>query len=250
MSKSLIAIVDDIERSSRMSSNDQKIDYSPRDISRAIFEAGGIPIGLKVPEFHDHSGDSDIQKIAQKFDGLLVPGGPDVDPSFYGEDPIPEIGEISYQRDFFEIKLIKAFYEQGKAIFGICRGLQSINVTFSGTLYQDLKKQYESSLIKHQQYPTEGSFPTHEVNIVKNSGLSNILGNKAFVNSRHHQAVKQVGSGLRIAATGPDGVIEALESEKTDQIIAVQWHPENLWQKNSKQLELFKNFVLRTSRNY
>ena len=109
----------------------------------------------------------------------------------------------------------------GKPVFGICRGLQIINVAFGGNLYQDLAKQNPDSYMKHSQ-SAPGHFPTHFATIAKDSEFYGIFGEKAYVNSRHHQ--------------------EAIESD--DQLItAVQWHPENMWREDAKQLEIFKQFV-------
>lgn len=242
MKKPIIAITSDISRFSSMSSNDQAIDYTPRDIVRAIYKVGGIPIILPAPTYVE---DTNFEELINTFDGLLIPGGPDVDPKFFNEEAIPEIGAIFYERDQFEIPLIQEAQKSGKAILGICRGIQVINIAFGGNVYQDLAKQYPDLKIKHSQFPTEGSFPTHKVNIGKDSQLAKIIGDESFVNSRHHQAVKDLGKNLKITATASDGVIEGIESKDSDQIIAVQWHPESLWQVFPDQLKLFENLVKR-----
>ncbi|MCV3295824.1 MAG: gamma-glutamyl-gamma-aminobutyrate hydrolase family protein [Oenococcus sp.] len=240
MKKPIIAITSDISRSQSMSSNDQAIDYAPRDIVRAINQVGGIATILPAPtSIHEN----DIGQLVDAFDGLLIPGGPDIDPRFFGEDPIPQLGGTFYERDQFEMSLIQAAVKAGKAIFGICRGIQSINVALGGNLYQDLAAQYPDLKIKHRQSPTEGSFPTHRVTMEKGSELAKILGQEGFVNSRHHQAVKELGTGLKVTAKAPDGVIEGIESLDSDQIIAVQWHPESMWQRFPEQLALFQNFI-------
>ncbi|MDN6899776.1 gamma-glutamyl-gamma-aminobutyrate hydrolase family protein [Oenococcus sicerae] len=247
MKKPIIAITADIYRLKSMSSNDQAIDYAPRDIIRAVYQVGGIPIVLPAPT---DIKETDFNELTENFDGLLIPGGPDVDPSFFNEDPIPQLGGVFYERDQFEIHLISAAVKTGKAIFGICRGIQAINVALGGNLYQDLAAQYPDLKIKHRQYPTEGSFPTHQVTITEGSELAKIIGRQSFVNSRHHQAVKDLGKGLKVTAMASDGVIEGIGSSDSNQIVAVQWHPESMWQRFPEQLKLFKNFVERAEDIY
>lgn len=215
-------------------------DYAPRDVKEAILAAGGIPIILPFPE--DIAQAKEIAEAAVKiFDGLLIPGGPDVDPTLYGEEPIMALGRTAYQRDHYEVALVKAAAAAGKPILGICRGIQLINVAFGGNLYQDLVTQNHQVRLKHSQN-SWGSFPTHHVNIAKDSRLFSSLGTRAYVNSRHHQAIKKVADNFKVVAKAPDDVIEAIESEDGN-VLAVQWHPENLWQKDAQELNFFKEFV-------
>ncbi|MDV7757294.1 gamma-glutamyl-gamma-aminobutyrate hydrolase family protein [Liquorilactobacillus mali] len=218
--------------------------YAPHDVKEAIYAAGGIPIILPFPEKFDDVEDS-IQDIVAMIDGLMLPGGPDVDPLFYGEEPILEIGMTIGIEDKFEIALIKEVIRVGKPILGICRGIQVLNVALGGTLYQDLEAQNPNVKIQHAQ-ATLGHFKTHHVKIEENSRLSSLLGDNSLVNSRHHQAIKQVAEGLTVAAISPDGIVEAVESENSNQILAVQWHPENLWQNDKEQFKLFTDFVERS----
>ncbi|ABJ56940.1 gamma-glutamyl-gamma-aminobutyrate hydrolase family protein [Oenococcus oeni] len=242
MKKPIIAITSDISRFSSMSSNDQAIDYAPRDIIRAIYKVGGIPIILPSPTYVE---DTNFEALLSTFDGLLIPGGPDIDPKFFKEEAIPEIGATFYERDQFEIPLIQEAQKYGKAILGICRGIQAINIACGGNVYQDLAKQYSNLKIKHRQSPTEGSFPTHKIKVEKDSRLAKIVGYESFVNSRHHQAIKDLGKNLKITATSSDGVIEGIESKNSDRILAVQWHPESMWQVFPDQLKLFEDLVKR-----
>lgn len=240
MKKPIIAITADsiVEPSAII--NQIYADFAPRDLKEAVIASGGIPVILPFPDDPQKAGDF-AKETAPLFDGFIIPGGPDVDPTFYDEEPIRELGRTAYQRDAYEKAIVEVAKDLGKPVFGICRGLQIINVAFGGNLYQDLAKQNPDSYMKHSQ-SAPGHFPTHFATIAKDSEFYGIFGEKAYVNSRHHQAVKDVALGYRVTATAADGVAEAIESD--DQLItAVQWHPENMWREDAKQLEIFKQFV-------
>ena len=162
----------------------------------------------------------------------------------YGEEPIPECGGAAYMKDVFEIALIKATVAAGKPIFGICRGLQVINVALGGNLYQDLAAQNSECKIRHAQ-AARGDLPTHHVNATVGSQIAQLVGERAYVNSRHHQAARNIAASLQVTARADDGVVEALETRESDQILAVQWHPENMWRQSKQQAALFTNFVQR-----
>lgn len=177
---------------------------------------------------------------AAKCDGLLLPGGADVDPVLYGQERIEACGKPNELRDKAEPIILKRFYETGKPIFGICRGIQLINVVFGGTLIQDIKptqKQKHSDFLNRARY-------THEVVIKDDSELYNIIGSKNIpVNSMHHQAIDRVADGFKVSAVSDDGFIEAIEKEDYDFFIAVQWHPEHMSKKFDLQQKLFDEFV-------
>ncbi|AYG00178.1 gamma-glutamyl-gamma-aminobutyrate hydrolase family protein [Lactococcus allomyrinae] len=240
MMKVIIAITADSMVEPSRVINQNFADFAPRDLKEVIIEAGGIPIILPFPE-NVSLADEFAREAVRLFDGLIIPGGPDIDPTFFGEEPIREIGRTAYQRDYYEIALVKAARKANKPIFGICRGLQLINVAFGGTLYQDLAVQNLGSNLKHSQ-SAPGGFPTHHVKIDESSHLYETFGSEAYVNSRHHQAVKDLAKGFNVIATAYDGVVEAIESKEED-ILAVQWHPENMWRSNKLQLEIFEHFV-------
>ncbi|MDR0200491.1 MAG: gamma-glutamyl-gamma-aminobutyrate hydrolase family protein [Streptococcaceae bacterium] len=244
MKKAIIAITADqlVEPSAVI--NQVKADFSPNDLKEAIFAAGGIPIVLPFPEDTTRVEET-TQALVKTFDGLVIPGGPDLDPINFGEEPIAELGRSNYKRDAFELALVKAAQETGKPILGICRGLQLINVALGGTLYQDLAVQYPQIRIKHAQ-AAPGEQPTHHVAMSPGSYLYQLFGDSAYVNSRHHQAAHKIAKGLTVVATSPDGVIEALESSDGE-ILAVQWHPENMWREHEEQFKLFEDFVKRSS---
>ncbi len=217
--------------------------YAPHDVKEAFIKLGAIPLIIAFPDDVSKV-DQLAQDYVQLIDGLMLPGGPDVDPTFYGEEPHPKIGMTLYQKDRFEIALIKAALAADKPIFGICRGIQIMNVAMGGTLYQDLESQYPELKIQHPQ-ATLGQFATHHVELTAGSKLAKLYGQSTIkVNSRHHQAVKAVGKGLKVTAVAPDGVIEGMESTDTDLFLGVQWHPENMWQQEDpQQLVVFQDVL-------
>lgn len=215
--------------------------FSPDPAIQAITKSGGTPLILPTVAAESAADYVDL------FDGLLLLGGFDVDPTFYGEEPHYELGETFRKRDLFEMALLKATVAAGKPVMGICRGLQLINAGLGGSLYQDLSEDPNAKL-KHSQL-APGNLPTHHANVASDSRLAEIIGKRVYVNSRHHQAVKQVAPSLRISAWADDEVVEAIESVDSDQILAVQWHPENMYKHNEEAQLLFKNLIERSGRN-
>ena len=220
----------------------QKAPYVPRDIVTILGELGALPIVF--PDVEGASG-KDYVDLA---DALFLPGGQDVDPTLFGEEPTWKVGGADYKMDRFEIDLIRAFYEAGKPIFGICRGILVLNIALGGTVYQDLQADCPSAYIGHSQ-KAYGAYPVHHVNVKKGSLLHAALGDTAYVNSRHHQALKDVAKGLVVTAMAPDGVIEGIESAGSDQVAAVQWHPENMWREHPEMRALFEQFIARVERS-
>ncbi len=177
---------------------------------------------------------------AAKCDGLLLPGGADIEPTVYGQARTEKCGKANSVRDAAEPVILEAFLETGKPIFGICRGIQLLNVYFGGTLHQDIK---ETQKYKHSDFLARAR-STHPVQIESDSKLYAILGESEIsVNSIHHQAVAQVGEGLRVTAVSADGFTEGLELSAHRFCIAVQWHPEHMSQKSAQQRLLFDAFA-------
>lgn len=215
--------------------NQKLMDFVPRPAINGVLNAGGIPVSLPyLPK-------EEINGLLERLDGVIFTGGPDIDPNFMGEEPIPELGVTNRNRDLFEIALVRTAVAKHIPILGICRGAQVINVALGGTVYQDLKAQYPGKVLKHHQI-APGDQPTHFVSVDHDSQLFKSIGDNVFVNSRHHQAIKDVPEGLKIVATASDGVIEAIENQDAS-VQAVQWHPENMWQHDSRQLQVFKDFI-------
>ena len=178
-------------------------------------------------------------KEALDADGLLLAGGADIDPALYGRQREQKCGKPDPLRDLAEPMILKAFFNMGKPILGVCRGMQMINVCFGGTLTQDIRKMQQE---KHFDILRK-NHGSHHVKLDSQSQLATILGsNAAFVNSLHHQAVDRVGAGLRAVAKSEDGFVEALEIADCDFGFAVQWHPEHM-SKVKAQQNLIAAFV-------
>jgi len=185
--------------------------------------------------------------------GLLLTGGDDVAPSRYDETAHPTVVEAEAGRDEFEIALVQEARRRDLPIFAICRGVQVLNVAFGGSLVQDIPSQVTGALQHKLAVPPHQSYAlAHEVWFEKDSLLGSLLrdrlsdGDSCEVNSRHHQAVKQVASGFRVTATAPDGVIEAIEDPAARFCLGVQWHPENFW-RTGEFRALFEGFVQASS---
>jgi putative glutamine amidotransferase len=181
--------------------------------------------------------------------GLLLPGGGDVEPARYGQEPHPSLVDVEPLRDEFEIALVREARSRNLPIFAICRGLQVLNVAFGGTLVQDIPSQVPGALEHRLAVPPHEAFAlAHEVWIDKDTRLARLMSERlggadtCDVNSRHHQAVKQVAPNLHVSATAPDGVIEAIEDPSAPFCLAVQWHPENFW-RTGEFRPLFETFV-------
>jgi putative glutamine amidotransferase len=201
----------------------------------AVKAAGGVPFllpSLDSPEL--------VAVYYNQLDGFIFTGGSDLDPHYFGEEPLEGLGEITPRRDAFEMALARLVLAGNKPALGICRGMQLLNVAAGGTLYQDLKG--VSEFLHNQQAPRW--YPVHTVQAERESRLFGLAGQESFlVNSFHHQMVRQLGQGLKAVAWSKDGLIEAIESAKDKQIMAVQWHPECNWSSESISLAIFKNLV-------
>lgn len=206
----------------------------PSNYINSIIDNGGIPVILPVT-----SDTSFVKEYAMMLDGLLIPGGEDVNPLMYGEDSIPKVTYMNMFKDEFEIALIKEFYNLGKPIMGICRGMQLINVVFGGNLIQDIpSREYNST--SHEQAIEIPSEPTHVISINKSSLLYRALGKESIaVNSYHHQAVDRIAGGFIVSAIAKDGIVEAIENEEKN-IFAVQWHPECMYKRFEDFSKIFK----------
>lgn len=204
----------------------------------AVRAAGGIPLPL------DCTSDGDATAgIAGVINGLILSGGPDVDPVFFGEDPVPACGEICPERDQFELALARVALASGIPILGICRGIQVMNTAAGGDICQDIGTQQPGSRIKHFQEAPRWH-PTHGIAVLEGTVLASILGAGPLrVNSFHHQAVRRVAPGFIVSARSADGVIEAVESPDLPFALGVQCHPETLWKRHPAFLKLFVSLV-------
>jgi putative glutamine amidotransferase len=187
----------------------------------ALRAAGGdvvlLPGGQPVPP-----------ALLERLDGLLFPGGLDVHPSCYGEEPRQELVGVDADLDAVELPLVRSAVERGTPVFGICRGHQVVNVALGGVLYQDIRGDGLSQ-VEHMTPLEQGrDFLAHPIAVEAGSRLHGILGtDRLLVNSFHHQAVRRVAPGLQVTATSDDGVIEGMESAD-GRVLTVQCHPEDL----------------------
>jgi putative glutamine amidotransferase len=191
---------------------------------RAVQAAGGIPV-LLTPHFT-----LEVQAVLwQRLDGLVLTGGGDVEPARFGEPRHPTSGDISSARDELEIGLTRRALADDVPLFAICRGAQVLNVALGGSLVQDIASELPSALAHSQKAPRHE--PTHAVKVMgEGTRLGRVLGAlEVNVNSMHHQAIKQLGEGLREVAWAPDGIVEGIELAGDDHFaLGVQWHPEEL----------------------
>jgi len=211
---------------------------------KQIVAAGGTPV--IIPPVTDHA---TLLTFLNRIDGLLLSGGADINPLYCDEEPSPHLGGINAERDLPELLLCRLAANRQMPILGICRGIQTMAVALGGTVAQDINAQSSCATgispsasaprIKHSQ-DADRSEPTHSIKIEEGSILAEIYTSDSdaqcgstvlsplFVNTFHHQAVSAPGPHLRVSATAPDGVIEAIESSELKPFLGVQWHPECL----------------------
>lgn len=204
-----------------------------RDYSNIVTKSGGIPIFLPCC--------ADVNELLDVIDGLIIPGGDeDINPKFYGQEIMSDKIKINDERASFELALVKGAIERDMPVFGICNGLQVINVVLGGTLIQHIPDTHQSD-INHEQ-PAPKNIPTHPV-IIENDTLFASLSDVPTVeiNTTHHQAIDKIGSGLKVSARAPDGIIEAIESPTHKFLVGVQWHSEYV--NTELDIQLFKRFI-------
>ena len=207
---------------------------------QSVLKAGGAPV--LIPVITDMEA---LTAIVSGLDGLLMSGGGDINPLYVGEEPVPQLQDVDTFRDEFDLILLRLATNRQLPVMGICRGHQLINVAFGGSIYQDIHLQHEARLFKHSQtMPREQV--SHSVRITDTSSrLFDILKKEPdiFVNSFHHQAVKDIAPEFKETAVAPDGINEAMEHPEKE-IFSVQWHPEAMAANDDElMLELFRHHV-------
>jgi putative glutamine amidotransferase len=208
------------------------------DYQEAILRAGGTPWLLDIER--DRPAD-----VVAHSGALLLPGGGDVDPARYGETPHKTFDAAGKGRDDYELELVQRALEADLPVLAICRGIQVLNVARGGTLVQDIPSEVATTTAHLIREPAWAL--AHAVWVTPDTRLERFLrdrleGDTCSVNSRHHQAVKRVGDGLVVAATAPDGVVEAIEDPNRRFCVGVQWHPENFY-RTGEFSALFEAFV-------
>lgn len=208
---------------------------------RAVINAGGVPFLIPLEARHEV-----LRDLFAQASGILLTGGGDIAPQFFGEASHLALNDVQSARDELELTLVRWALEESKPMFGICRGIQVMNVAAGGSLYQDIASQCPDA-DKHdyfysQDYPVD--FLAHPVAVETGSRLSAVLNSDHVpVNSLHHQALKEVPSTYRIVAHSPDGIIEGIEVPHHPFAIGVQWHPEELVTSQGTARRLFLAFV-------
>ncbi len=203
----------------------------------AIVQANGLPV--LIPEILP---EEDFLDLYSRLKGILFTGGGDISLKYFDGSDHPRIGEVDELRDTTEITLMRAAVNDGKPILGICRGAQVMNIALGGTLYTHIYDQLKGAL--DHAYPGDlRRTIVHPVNVDETTRSAEIFGETLLnVNSLHHQGLKDIAPGLKVAGHAPDGLVEVIEIPDHPYAIAVQWHPEWLTDQPAMQ-RLFKSFV-------
>ncbi len=218
--------------------HDQDYMLVSMDYAEAIYEAGGIP--LAIPPINT---DQYLSTIIERLDGVLLTGGGDIHPRHYNQSCQKGLGKLEETRDLIELKLVEYAMAKQMPIFGVCRGLQLLNVYFKGTLFQDIGRDVNCT-VQHAFYKGTKSCKVHRVDFSKDCALKKAVdSDHIYVNSLHHQAIDKLGEGLSVCAKSEDGYIEAIQYDDNPAVFAVQWHPEMMAQVDQSQLALFKLLV-------
>ncbi|HCM88294.1 MULTISPECIES: gamma-glutamyl-gamma-aminobutyrate hydrolase family protein [Vagococcus] len=213
------------------------ISYIPSGYVKGVQLAGGLPVLLPLGTKQDAT------MYVTQIDKLILTGGQNVDPKFYNETPKFDHSLMMTKRDEFEMALIEEAMKQKKPIFGVCRGLQLLNVTLGGSLHQDISVR-ENQKIQHMQDPVPRQTPTHKIQTEKDSILRNIYGKTTFVNSFHFQSINQLASSLKLTAMSEDQIIEGVESiSKEQRLLGVQWHPDFSYEELEQERRMFQYVV-------
>jgi putative glutamine amidotransferase len=202
------------------------LQYIEQSVAHWVMASGALAVMIPNPEGDTRKGDVTLAHYAQWLDGLVLSGGSDVWPGSYGETPLEARWSGDRVRDEYEKALTAAFVAEGKPVFGVCRGLQLLNVAYGGTLYQDIVTQRAGAPSHREASLYDRHF--HDVDFVPGTRLAALYPGmpRAKVNSVHHQAIKDLAPGFVVEARSPDGLIEAVRRPGPGYVAAVQWHPE------------------------
>lgn len=219
------------------------MDYTFSEYSEAVSACGGAPVLIPAAQSA-----RTLTAILSRVNGLLLSGGPDINPRFYGEEPREGLGEIDEGLDLMELEICRMAFEKDIPILAVCRGIQTLNVALGGTLCQDIPSQVEGAF--NHSPRVDKAVLTHPVQIERGTLLFRVVRReKIWVNGKHHQAIKEVASELTVTARAPDGIIEAVEASSKPFVLGVQWHPEGTWQKDPPSKRLFQAFVQAAQRS-
>lgn len=214
------------------------------DYSSAVEKAGGIPLIIPIINSIEL-----IEDLVEKIDGLILSGGPDIYPLLYNSSISVGSKKIVAERDRFELELLGKVLGKNKPVFGICKGFHMLNIYYGGTLYQDIYLECNTN-IAHSGSKASCYEPCHTVYFEKDSIFFDIFKSNSYVNSYHHQAIKNLGSELKaVGWSTDDNLIEAVVHKDNDFVLGVQWHPEMMVGHYEEQLEIFKYFINLIRRN-
>jgi putative glutamine amidotransferase len=215
--------------------------YLGRDYAEAIDAAGGTPVHIAlIPK------DDFVRDVVSTLDGILLPGSAsDMDPAYWNEDPHPKVGRVVPEKDQTDLMVLAEAETLALPVFGICFGMQSLNVSRAGSLIQDIESEIKEPVQHQQGIPRDRN--SHSIRVAAGSIIQKALGVGSLttkVNSHHHQAIRNIGKNLRPIAWANDGVIEAVEDSRDDRFaLGVQWHPELSWVWDGLSMSLFKLFI-------
>lgn len=213
--------------------------YLGRDYCEALEHFGALPMHISLIPKRKY-----LKQVLGNLDGILLPGSDtDIDPLRFNEEPHPKLKRVIYIKEETDLLILEEAEKLKIPVLGICFGMQALNVSRGGTLYQDIESEI-TNYIKHEQgVPLERN--SHSIEVVKNSLLSTLTNSsKVQVNSHHHQAIKSVGLNLKATAHAKDEVVECIEDIRKDRfVLGVQWHPELNWKEDSLSENIFQNFV-------
>ena len=214
--------------------------YLGRDYSEALEALGAIPYHISLIPNADY-----LSEIVKNVDGILLPGSDtDVDPLIFGEEPRPNLKKIIPEKENTDLMILAEAEKLNKNVLGICFGMQVLNVSRGGTLYQDIESDIENCVKHEQGKPLARN--SHSIEFEKDSLISRLITNKndVRVNSHHHQAVGKIGENLKSTAWAKDGVVECLEDTREDRfVLGVQWHPELSWKTDALSRNIFTEFI-------
>lgn len=237
--KPIIGVTPDFNAGDREDMGGQEPTYFLRArYARAIEDLGGVPLILPL------AADQRLRRqLLKGLDGLLLTGsGPDLPPSLYGERQRYRYKLMSRPRYEFELAMARLAADEGLPMFGICGGMQAINVALGGSLVQDIASQRAAALPHRASGPATRL--SHPVQVAPRSLLRRIVRHAQIrVNSSHHQSVSRLAPSLAVSAVAPDGIIEAIEAPRHPFLLGVQWHPEFLYERDSVHRRLFQAFL-------
>jgi putative glutamine amidotransferase len=215
--------------------------YLGRDYSEALEGLGAIPFHLSLIANEEYIADA-----LKNLDGILLPGSDtDVDPTYFGEEPHPKLKKIVPEKEETDFLVLAAAEESKIPLLGICFGMQILNISRGGSVFQDIEAQIPNAFKHEQGIPFERR--SHAIEIEPESILANLVKDKTGVrvNSHHHQSVKQIGKNLKATARAKDGVIECIEDTRDDRfVLGVQWHPELTWKTDELSRNIFETFIV------